>query len=155
MLTNIKRQWAVDSYRWFFMAQPCHYPEKMIEAYGFERCIWKKLDKKGVGMSAFTPEAPAECIRCCNAENFHAVYEHHRAAVGIDPVHDEADLHRKFDMPMRVPCGEKSHVNRSYKPMEAWRERASDVRGTMLACRHYLAEEVPDETYRELCNSFR
>src|SRR4051812_42120853 len=34
MLNNIKRQWAVDSYHWFFMAQPYDYPEKMIEAYG-------------------------------------------------------------------------------------------------------------------------
>src|SRR2546421_6982977 len=33
MLNNIKRQWAVDSYHWFFMAQSHDYPEKMIEAY--------------------------------------------------------------------------------------------------------------------------
>jgi haloacetate dehalogenase len=150
MLNNIKRQWAVDSYHWFFMAQPCDYPEKMIEAYGFERYIRRKLDKKGVGMSAFTPEALAEYIRCCNAENIHAVCEDYRAAVGIDLVHDEADLDRKIEMPMLVLWGEKSHVNRSYKPIEAWRERASDVRGVMLPCGHYPAEQAPDETWREL-----
>jgi haloacetate dehalogenase len=154
MLNNIKRQWAVDSYHWFFMAQAYDYPEKMIEAYGFERYIRKKLDKKGVGMSAFTPEALAEYIRCCNAENIHAVCEDYRATVGIDLVHDEADLSTKIAMPMLVLWGEKSHVNRSYKPIEAWKERAADVRGKMLPCGHYPAEQVPDETYAELRRFF-
>jgi haloacetate dehalogenase len=155
MLNNIKRQWAVDSYHWFFMAQPFDYPEKMIEAYGFERYIRKKLDKPGVGLSAFTPEAMAEYIRCCNAENIHAVCEDYRAAVGIDLAHDEADLATKIAMPMLVLWGEKSHVNRSYKPIEAWRERAADVHGRMLACGHYPAEQVPEETYAELRRFFR
>ena len=154
MLNNIKRQWAVDSYHWFFMAQPYDYPEKMIEAYGFENYIRKKLDKKGVGTAGFTPEALAEYIRCCTPENIHAVCEDYRAAVGIDLVHDEADLATKLAMPMLVLWGEKSHVNRSYKPIEAWRERALDVRGKMLACGHYPAEQVPDETYAELRNFF-
>ena len=150
MMSNIKRQWAVDSYHWFFMAQPHDYPEKMIEAYGFERYIRRKLDKPGVGLGAFTPEAMAEYIRCCNAENIHAVCEDYRAAVGIDLVHDEADLATKIAMPMLVLWGEKSHVNRSYKPIEAWRERAADVRGKMLPCGHYPSEQAPEETLREL-----
>jgi haloacetate dehalogenase len=154
MLSSIPLQWAVDSYHWFFMAQPHDYPEKMIEAYGFERYIRRKLDKKGVGLSAFTPEAMAEYIRCCNAENIQAVCEDYRAAVSIDLEHDRADLARKIEMPMLVLWGEKSHVNRSYKPIEAWQERASDVRGMMLACGHYPAEQVPDETYAELKNFF-
>jgi haloacetate dehalogenase len=41
-------------------------------------------------------------------------------------------------------------VNRSYKPMGAWGERASDVHGKCLPCGHYPAEQVPDETYAEL-----
>jgi haloacetate dehalogenase len=155
MMNNIKRQWAVDSYHWFFMAQAYDYPEAMIEAYGFERYIRRKLDKKGVGLSAFTPEAMAEYIRCCTRENIHAVCEDYRAAVGIDLEHDEADLATKIAMPMLVLWGEKSHVNRSYKPIEAWRERASDVRGKMLPCGHYPAEQSPDETCAELRAFFR
>lgn len=30
MLSHIKREWAVDSYHWFFMAQPAYYPEEML-----------------------------------------------------------------------------------------------------------------------------
>jgi haloacetate dehalogenase len=41
-------------------------------------------------------------------------------------------------------------VNRSFKPLEAWRERAHDVRGRMLPCGHYPAEQCPEETYAEL-----
>ena len=157
MLSNIPLKWAVDSYHWFFMAQPHDYPEKMIEAYGFERYIRRKLDKPGVGLSAFTPEAMAEYIRCCNAENIHAVCEDYRAAVSIDLVHDraDADAGRKIGMPMLVLWGERSHVNRSYKPIEAWNARATDVRGKMLPCGHYPAEQVPDETYGELAAFFR
>ena len=157
MLSNIPLKWAVDSYHWFFMAQPHDYPEKMIEGYGFERYIRKKLDKPGVGLSAFTPEAMAEYIRCCNAENIHAVCEDYRAAVSIDLVHDrvDADTGRKIGMPMLVLWGERSHVNRSYKPIEAWNARAGDVRGKMLPCGHYPAEQVPDETYGELAAFFR
>jgi len=155
MLSNIPLKWAVDSYHWFFMAQPRDYPEKMIEAYGFERYIRKKLDKPGVGLSAFTPEAMAEYIRCCNADNIRAVCEDYRAAVGIDLEHDRADLGRKIPMPMLVLWGEKSHVNRSYKPLDAWRERAADVRGKMLPCGHYPAEQVPEETHAELRAFFR
>jgi haloacetate dehalogenase len=154
MLNDIRRQWAVDSYHWFFMAQPYDYPEKMIEAYGFERYIRRKLDKKGVGMSGFTSEALAEYIRCCNAENIHAVCEDYRAAVGVDLGHDEADLHVKLAMPILVLWGERTHVNRSYQPIEAWKQRALDVRGRMLPCGHYPAEQVPEDTLAELLGFF-
>jgi len=154
VLNNIKKGWAIDSYHWFFMAQPHDYPEKMLEAYGLERYIRKKLDKKGVGMSGFAPEALAEYIRCCTPDNIHAVCEDYRAAASIDLEHDEADLHLKIAMPMLVLWGERSHVERSFKPIEAWKERASDVRGRMLPCGHYPAEQVPDETYAALREFF-
>jgi len=149
-LNNIKKEWAVDSYHWFFMAQPYDYPEQMLIAYGLERYIRKKLDKKGVGMSGFTPEALAEYIRCCTPENIHAVCEDYRAAVGIDLVHDEADLGTKLPTPVLVLWGERSHVNRSYRPIAAWLERAIEVRGSRVPCGHYPAEQVPEETYSEL-----
>jgi haloacetate dehalogenase len=155
VLNNITKGWAVDSYHWFFMAQPFDYPEQMLVAYGLERYIATKLDKKGVGLSAFTPEAMAEYIRCCTPENIHAVCEDYRAAVSIDLAHDAADLHVKIAMPMLVLWGEKSHVHRSFKPIEAWRERAADVRGKMLPCGHYPAEQAPGETYAELAAFFK
>lgn len=155
VLTNIKKEWAIEAYHWFFMAQPYDYPEQMLVAYGLERYLRRKLDKKGVGMGGFTEEALAEYVRCCTPENIHAVCEDYRATVGIDLVHDEGDLHRKLGMPVLVLWGERGHVHRSYRPIEAWRERAADVRGKALPCGHYPAEQVPDETYAELRAFFR
>ena len=154
-LTNITKEWALDGYHWFFMAQPFDYPERMLVAYGLERYVRWKLDKKGVGLAGFTPEALAEYVRCCTPENIHAVCEDYRAAVSVDFVHDEADLDRRLGMPALVLWGEKSHVQRSFRPVEAWRERAADVRGKMLPCGHYPAEQAPDETYAELRAFFR
>ena len=68
---------------------------------------------------------------------------------------DLRDAGRKIGMPMLVLWGEKSHVNRSYKPIDAWKERATDVHGKMRPCGHYPAEQVPDETYAELSAFFR
>ncbi len=105
-------------------------------------------------MGGFTPEALAEYIRCCTPENIHAVCEDYRAAVSIDLQHDEADLHVKLAIPLLVLWGERSHVNRGFEPIEAWRERATQVRGKMLPCGHYPAEQAPEETYRELRQFF-
>jgi haloacetate dehalogenase len=155
VLHNIRKEWAVDSYHWFFMAQPFDYPERMLVSYGLERYIRRKLDKKGVGLGGFTPEALAEYIRCCTPENIHAVCEDYRATMSIDLMHDEADLERKIAMPALVLWGEKSHVNRSFKPIEAWGARAANLRGKVLPCGHYPAEQVPDETCAELRGFFQ
>lgn len=34
--------------------------------------------------------------------------------------------------------------------LTTWRERARDVRGRPIDCGHFLAEEAPDETVKEL-----
>ena len=74
--------------------------------------------------------------------------------MGIDLEHDRADLDRKIAMPMLVLWGEKSHVNRSYRPLAAWGERAENVQGQMLPCGHYPAEQVPEETLAALLAFF-
>ena len=39
-------------------------------------------------------------------------------------------------------------------PVGIWGRWADDVRGTGLDCGHYLAEELPDETYEHLREFF-
>lgn len=150
VLHNIKKEWALSSYHWFFMAQPHDFPERLLIAGGLEYYIKRKLNKKGVGLGGFTEEAVAEYVRCCTPENIHAVCEDYRAAISIDLEHDEVDMSKKIACPFLVLWGEKSHVERSFKPIEAWLERATNVKGRKLPCGHYPAEQVPDETYREL-----
>jgi haloacetate dehalogenase len=151
-LTHINRGWASESYHWFFMAQPFDFPERLL-AGREEYYIRRKLDKPGVGTAGFTEEAMAEYIRCCTPENIHGVCEDYRAAIGVDFEMDRHDLEagRKIDCPILVLWGEKSHVERHFEPMEAWRAHASDIAGgRRLPCGHYPAEQCPDETLDEL-----
>ena len=45
-------------------------------------------------------------------------------------------------------------MHRHYDVLATWRERADDVRGRSLPCGHYLAEEEPETTWRELRDFF-
>jgi hypothetical protein len=51
--------------------------------------------------------------------------------------------------------GATGGVGRNHKPMEIWPHYASDIRGgKALPCGHYLSDEAPEETYRELREFF-
>jgi len=41
----------------------------------------------------------------------------------------------------------KGYVGRTQDVLQVWHEYATDVRGQSLPCGHFLAEEMPDETY--------
>src|SRR5260370_3461781 len=76
VLTHISKEWAVDSYHWFWMAQPYDSPPQMLSSYGLERYIRRKLDKKGIGLERFTPQALAEYTRCSSPQHTHALRQH-------------------------------------------------------------------------------
>ena len=155
-LTHISREWALNSYHWFFMAQPYDIPEKLLE--GKERYyIDKKLTKMGIGKGGFTPETLAEYARCCTPENLHAVCEDYRAGATVDFEMDKADFEagRRIGCPTLVIWGEQSHTEKMFDPREAWPPYAANiVRFCPLRCGHYPAEQVPDELCNELLNFF-
>ena len=152
VLTHINREWALNSYHWFFMAQPYDIPEKLLE--GKEQYyIEKKLTKMGIGKGGFTPETLAEYARCCTPENLHGVCEDYRAAATLDFEMDKTDFEagRKIRCPTLVTWGEKSHTEKMVNPREAWPLYAANiVKFCPLPCGHYPAEQVPDDVYREL-----
>jgi len=153
-LTELPLGWASESYHWFFLAQPYDYPERLI-CTDLEYYMRKKLDKKGVGLSPFTEEAMAEYIRCCTPEQIHGVCEDYRATLTIDFALDTADFGtKKIACPVLALWGELSHVERHFKPMEAWSRWADDLRGRSLPSGHYPAEQCPEETYDELYRFF-
>jgi haloacetate dehalogenase len=86
----------------------------------------------------------------------HATCEDYRAAATIDLEHDDADVAagRKVACPLLALWGEKGVVHRYFDPINDWRTVAVDVRGLPLPSGHYLAEEVPRETLRELTSFF-
>jgi haloacetate dehalogenase len=152
VLTHITREWAINSYHWFFMAQPYDIPEQFFA--GKERYyIEKKLTKMGIGKGGFTPETLAEYARCCTAENLHAVCEDYRAAATLDFEMDRADLEagRKIQCPTLVTWGQQSHTEKMFDARTAWPLYAANiVKFCPLPCGHYPAEQVPDDAYREL-----
>jgi haloacetate dehalogenase len=150
VLTNVSLGWALESYHWTFMAQKAPFPEKLLSS-DLDYYMRYKLNKKGVGLDIFTPEAMAEYIRCATPEQIHAVCEDYRATVTYDFEMDTADYgKRRIECPVLVLWGSNSHVGRHYEPLEAWAEWAPDLRGWAVPTGHYPAEHRPDLVYPAL-----
>ena len=154
MYAGTNQAFATAYYHWFFLIQPYDLPERLIGAdpvYYLRR----KLGGWGTGLAHFDPRALAEYERCfSDAATIHATCEDYRAAASIDLAHDAESDAQKIACPLLVLWGERGVVNRFFKPIDDWRAVASDVRGRSLPCGHYLAEEVPAETLRELTSFF-
>ena len=152
VLNNTSWQSALNSYHWFFMAQPYDIPEKLIK--GQENYyILKKLTKMGIGKGGFTDAALAEYARCCTPENIHAVCEDYRAGVGVDMEMDIADFEagKKVSCPTAIYWGALSHTEKFFEPHIAWPQYCSNIQKMKkLECGHYPAEQVPDEVCNEL-----
>jgi len=120
--------------------------------------IEKKLAKTKQGLSFFDPAAIAEYKRYFrNPATVHAMCEDYRATHGVDLDMDSEDFAagRKITCPLLLLWGATGGVGRNHKPMDIWPRYASDIRaGKALPCGHYLSDEAPEETYRELREFF-
>ena len=156
MYAKTDRAFATAYYHWFFLIQPFDLPEKLI---GADPLYYLRRKTAGWGSAAniFDPRAFAEYARCfVQPETIHATCEDYRAAASIDLEHDDADAGagRKVACPLLVLWGDKGVVHRYFDPINDWRTVAVDVRGRALPSGHYLAEEAPDATLRELQEFF-
>lgn len=147
-LTNVTLGWGIEAYHWFFMAQKAPFPEKLLTA-DLSYYIDYKLNKKGVGLEIFSPEAMAEYKRCTTPEQIHAVCEDYRATVSVDLAMDTEDYNAKRTIacPVLVLWGSNSHCGRHFKPLEAWSPWAPDLRGWDVPTGHYPAEQRADLIY--------
>jgi len=155
LLSNITLGWGMESYHWFFMAQKAPFPEKLLCA-DLNYYMDYKLNKKGVGLEIFTPEAMAEYKRCTTPEQIHTVCEDYRATVTLDFAMDKADAEagRKIACPVLALWGSNSHVGRHLTPLKAWKPWADDFRGWAIPTGHYPAEHRPDLVYPILWEFF-
>ncbi|WP_231755419.1 alpha/beta fold hydrolase [Bordetella sp. N] len=154
VLTNVTLGWGLESYHWFFMAQKAPFPEKLITS-DLNYYMDYKLNKKGVGLQIFSPEAMAEYKRCTTPEQIHAICEDYRATVTLDLAMDTADFgKKKIACPVLVLWGSNSHCGRHFKPVEAWQPWAPDLRGWAIPTGHYPAEQRPDLVYRAFWEFF-
>jgi haloacetate dehalogenase len=159
LLNNVTRQWGTFSWHWFFMIQPAPFPEHLMSADP-DFFINKKLAKTEQGLSFFDPKALEQYRRYFrNPETVHAMCEDYRATHGVDLEMDTADFEagKKITCPSLILWGATGSVGRNSRPApaEIWQRYASDIRGAKaLPCGHYLSEEAPEETCKELREFF-
>ena len=149
--STVGKDLATAYYHWFFLIQPYDLPETLIGADP-RYYLRKKLGGWGTSLDTFAPGALAEYERCFNEHTIHASCEDYRAAASIDLVHDESDWEkgRKVACPLLALWGGRGVMERLYEVREVWRGYADEVRGKPLDAGHFLAEERPEETAREL-----
>jgi len=147
---TVGKDLATVYYHWFFLIQPFDLPERLIGGDP-SYFLHQALGRYGADLSIFAPEALAHYERCfADPATIHASCEDYRAAASIDLVHDEADRNRKLQCPLFLLWGARAAMHGLYDISEVWRGYAHDVRGKPLDTGHYLAEERPEETEREL-----
>jgi haloacetate dehalogenase len=148
------RDFGLGYYHWFFLAQPAPLPEHLINAD--PDWFWRWHTTRGP-RDVFAPEAVEDYLGCFrNPETVRAICEDYRAGATIDCTHDAADQQagRRIACPMLVLWGAHGKLEAWYDTLAIWRQWATDVRGRALQCGHYLAEELPEETTRELLRFF-
>jgi haloacetate dehalogenase len=150
MYRNVTREFAKAYYHWFFLLRPEPVPETLIGANP-DFYLESHMGNRHAGLKAFAPAALAEYRRCFrDPATIHASCEDYRAAESIDLVHDEADLGSRIECPMLVLWGKHGTIERCFKPLADWAERAQEVGGRTLDCGHYIPEEAPTELLAEL-----
>jgi len=150
MYERTNQEFATAYYHWFFLIQKPPLPEKLL-AGQVPYYILGRIGRGRSGLKHFSKAAQREYVRAFrNPRTIHATCEDYRAAATIDLEHDRRDLRRKIRMPVLVLWGRQGLIERLFDPLRDWREVATDVRGRALDCGHFLPEEAPRETLREI-----
>jgi len=154
MYRSTTMQFAKAYYHWFFLIQEAPIPERMLEGQA-PFYLLKRLGRGKSGLKHFSREAMDEYVRAFkDPRTVHATCEDYRAAATIDLIHDQQDLRRKLRMPVLALWGRQGVIAALFDCLADWREVASDVRGRVLACGHFIAEEKPRELLAELRRFF-
>lgn len=146
MYRQANETFARAYWHWFFLIQPAPMPERLIEANP-GAYLREVMGRRSAGLAPFDPRALAEYQRCLEKEGTaRGICEDYRASAGIDLQQDQADRDEgcRLTMPLLVLWGAQGVVQRCFKPLDEWRQVATDVRGQALDCGHYIAEEAPE-----------
>ena len=153
MFQIVNKEMATNTYHWFFLIQPYDFPERVIGADP-DYFIRSRFERVKNSSTVFPPEAIEEYVRCFSLPGtIHGACEDYRAGASIDLVHDDEDLNNKVTCPMLALWSATGYVGQTQDVLEVWGNYATNVSGHSLNCGHYLAEELPEETYSAL-NTF-
>jgi haloacetate dehalogenase len=152
---RVNKEIAYDAYHWFFLAQPRGLPETLIG--GAPEFYLRDVFRRWGGTTDYvTPEAFAEYLRCfSDPETIRASCADYRAGYHVDHLHDADNRERgdKIQCPVHVLWGGGGMAHKSVL-LEIWRGWAETVTGRPIDCGHFLPEEAPAETLRELLDFF-
>jgi haloacetate dehalogenase len=150
MYESTDQAFATAYYHWFFLIQKPPLPEQFL-AGRVPGYILGRLGRGRGGLRHFSRAAVEEYERAFrDPKCIHATCEDYRASAGIDLAHDRRDRSKKLRLPVLVLWGRRGVVGRMFEPLRDWREVAAHVSGRALPCGHFLPEEAPRETLREL-----
>ena len=146
------RKFAVNTFHWGFLARDGGLPERLI---GHDPDFFQDyLMRLWAGeYGALDPQALNEYRRCFRKpENIAASCADYRAGYGIDDALDRADraAGRKIACPVLVLSSEAYLHTGESQAVEIWKRWAADVRGSVIQCGHFLAEEKPQEVLAAL-----
>lgn len=148
LYADVKKDFAISYFHWFFLIQPAPLPESMIEN-SLE--AWFNWSFGGTPPPWMEEAAYREYLRCVQKPGtVHAQCEDYRASATIDLSHDAADLDRKVECPLLALWGSKGAMHSMYDVLQTWKQRAVDVRGQALDAGHFLPEEAPGPVLDEL-----
>ena len=148
---------AMSYYHWFWFCQPHPFPEALISAAPE---VWfnAHTTRDPYPNKAFSAEARADYMAAAGTpEMIRGMCEDYRAAASIDLVHDRESraAGKRIQCPMRVVWGQRAKIEAWYDAVAIW-QRYSDaeVTGGALPTNHYIPEEDPAGTLREMLAFF-
>lgn len=145
VLARVDAAFAASAWHWFFLAQAGGLPQRLVSA-----------DPDGFFLRGtdgiFTIEARAAYRAAFRKPSvIHAMCQDYRAGLTVDRADDEADRgRRRIGCPTLVLWGRLGPLGRTPDVLEVWRRWAPAAEGRDLDCGHFLAEERPEATVREL-----
>src|SRR5262245_8280587 len=146
MYQSTNMAFARAYYHWFMLIQPPPLPERLIGSFG-PKYILGRIGRSKGGLKHFPRAVQREYARCFDA---HGSCEDYRAAATIDLVHDRKSLKTKIKMPVLALWGRLGTIQAQFDCLNDWKEVASNVRGKVINCGHFLPEEKPREVLAEL-----
>lgn len=146
---------ALKMGHWFFLAQPAPLPETMISATP-DDYLTHILHSWAEEPDQITPEARAEYLRCLKKEAVVAAICAEYRANELDAAYDRDDRahNRRIKCPVMVLWSGKDNPGGDEDTLVIWKRWADNVSGASLTGGHFLMEESPTATSRQLLTFF-
>ena len=153
MYNATDQDFATNYFHWFFLIQPKYVPENLIAQ---DPKAWLNYClKKWSGGFNFKGFEKYYLKYFKNYKRIHSSCEDYRAGATIDLEHDKKDLNKKLNIPLQVLWGKKGRIGRKFKPLKVWQKYTSrKVEGKGFNCKHFIAEEAPEQTLQQLQKFF-